>query len=364
MTVGLTLWRYFAIRFLIAILGLFLFAAVLIFIFDFLELVRRGGDREGFTVLRVALISLLRIPVLLEQVLPFATLFGAILAFVTLSRSLELVIARASGMSVWQFIAPALIVAIFLGALAIVAYNPLAVALKDKSDQLSVDLFGNQEKVLLQASNNAWLRQDGLDGETILHASQSTDQGLHLYGVTIFAFDKKGIFRERVEAKEATLGDGAWHLKDAIVYTADDDPKTYASYLVSTYLGPLEVRQSIASPESVSFWDLPSLIELARRAGLPAYRYTLQYETLFARPLLLAAMVLIAAAVSLRVSRFGGLGRMILGGISAGFVLYVLTELAKDLGGAGIVSPVVAAWSPGIVATLMGFTILLHQEDG
>ncbi|MDJ0930830.1 LPS export ABC transporter permease LptG [Breoghania sp.] len=360
MTVGFTLWRYFAVRFLLSILGLFLFAAVLIYIFDFLELVRRGGDREGFTVMRVALISLLRIPVLLEQVLPFATLFGSILAFVTLSRSLEIVIARASGMSVWQFTAPALIVAVTVGALAIVVYNPLAVALKDNSDQL----FGNKEKLLLQASNNAWLRQDGLNGETILHASQSTDQGLYLYDVTIFAFDKSGVFRERVEAREAMLGDEAWRLKDVTVYTTDDDPKEYASYLVSTYLGSLEVRQSIASPESVSFWDLPRLIELARRSGLPAYRYTLQYETLFARPLLLAAMVLIAAAVSLRVSRFGGLGGMILGGITAGFMLYVLTELAKDLGGAGIVSPVVAAWSPGIVATLMGFTILLYQEDG
>lgn len=362
--VGITLWRYFAFRFLSAILGLFLFAAVLLFLFDFLELVRRGGDREGFSVAQVALISLLRVPVMLEQVLPFATLFGAILAFVTLSRRLELVIARAAGMSIWQFSAPALLVALGLGTVAVLAYNPLAVTLKERSDELSVDLFGGEQKVLLQTSDNAWLRQDGLDGETVLHTSQSTEQGLHLHGVTVFAFDEAGAFRERIEAREARLGDGAWHLTDVVVYTADEDPMEFESYLVSTYLGPLEVRQSIASPESVSFWDLPRLIELAQRAGLPAYRYTLQYETLVARPLLLAAMVLIAAAVSLRVSRFGGLGKMILGGISAGFVLYVLTELAKDLGGAGIVSPVVAAWSPGIVAILMGFTILLHQEDG
>ncbi len=364
MMVGATLWRYFATRFLVSILGLFAFAAVLIFIFDFLELVRRAADKEGFSVFTIAMVSLLRIPVLLEQVLPFATLFGAIMAFVTLSRSLELVIARASGMSIWQFAAPAMIVALVIGTLAVVAYNPLAVALKDHSDRLSVEIFGSSEKVLLQTSSNAWLRQDGRDGETILRASQSTDQGLHLYGVTIFAFDRNGVFRERVEANEAILGDGTWDMRNVVVYTADDEPRHYESYLVSTYLGPLEVRQSIASPDSVSFWDLPRLIELAQRAGLPAYRYSLQYETLFARPLLLAAMVLIAAAVSLRVSRFGGLGKMILGGITAGFVLYVLTELTKDLGGAGIISPVVAAWSPGIVATLMGFTILLHQEDG
>lgn len=362
--IGLTLARYFSGRFATAILGIFLLAATLLFLFDFLELARRGSDREGFSAIQIALMSLLRIPILLEQVLPFATLFGAIAAFVALSRRLELVIARAAGTSVWQFSAPALLVSVLLGIFSATVYNPLAVQLKAKSDELGIEIFGNEEKLLLQTTNQAWLRQDGLDGETILRAQQSLDQGLRLFGVTVFTFNDDGTFRERIEAKSAELADGAWNLQDAVVYTADDEPRPYASYIVSTYLGPLEVRESVASPESISFWQLPRFIELAKRASLPAYRYDLQYQMLLARPLLLTAMVLIAAAVSLRVSRFGGLGKLILGGISAGFVLYVLTELAKDLGGAGIVSPIVAAWSPGIVATLMGFTILLHQEDG
>ena len=362
--IGITLARYVSGRFVTAILGLFLLAATLLFLFDFLELVRRGGDREGFSTGRVALISLLRVPILLEQVLPFATLFGSIAVFVTLSRRLELVIARAAGASVWQFSAPALLVALCLGVGSVTLYNPAAVHLKEKSDELGVSLFGNEQKLLLQTASKAWLRQDGLDGETILRARQSLDQGLRLFGVTVFTFNKDGGFRERIEAARATLDDGAWKLEDVTVYTAQEEPRPYDSYIVSTYLGPLEVRESVAAPDSISFWQLPRFIELAQRASLPAHRYSLQYQMLLARPLLLMAMVLIAAAVSLRISRLGGVGKLILGGISAGFVLYVLTELAKDLGGAGIISPVIAAWSPGIVATLMGFTILLHQEDG
>jgi lipopolysaccharide export system permease protein len=182
--------------------------------------------------------------------------------------------------------------------------------------------------------------------------------------VTVFTFDKDGTFRERIEAQQARLGDKTWYLDDATVYTTEDDPQAYSLYQISTFLTATEVRESIGSPESISFWNLPRFIELARNAGLPAYRYNLQYQSLLARPLLLIAMILIAAAVSLKVSRLGGLGRMILGGILSGFVLYVLTELAKDFGGAGIVPPLVAAWAPGIFGVLMGLTILLHQEDG
>jgi lipopolysaccharide export system permease protein len=364
MVLGRTLALYFSGRFLKAILGLFLLAAVLIFLFDVLELVRRGSDREGFSFVRVSLVSILRVPLLMEQVIPFTVLFGSIGAFVGLSRALELVVARASGISVWQFTAPALFVGIGVGLFSIALYNPAAVWLKQKSDDLASGIFGSEQNFLLQTTNEVWVRQDGQDGESVVLAKQILDGGVRLQGVTIFTFNQQGSFQERIEAEEAVLGKQIWTLRNAIVYTTERDPQHYGSFEISTFLTATEVRESIGSPESISFWNLPRFIELAQNAGLPAYRYALQYQTLLARPLLLAAMILIAAAVSLRVSRFGGLGKMILGGIIAGFVLYVLSELAKDLGGAGIVPPLVAAWAPGIFGVLMGLTILLHQEDG
>ncbi|MFD1694500.1 LPS export ABC transporter permease LptG [Roseibium aestuarii] len=364
MFLGRTLSLYFSFRFLRSILGLFLLAAVLIFLFDVLELVRRGADREGFSVLRVAAISLLRVPLLLEQVFPFAVLFGSIAAFVSLSRALELVVTRAAGVSVWQFTLPALLVGLVLGTFSVTVYNPGAVWLQQKSEEVSAGIFGSGDSMLMQTTDDIWVRQDGLDGESVLLAKKLLDGGATLLDVTIFAFDKAGLFQERVEAREARLGNRIWYLQDATVYTTEADPQRYENYEVSTFLTATEVRESIGSPESISFWKLPRFIELAQNAGLPAYRYALQYQTLLARPLLLVAMILIAAAVSLKVSRFGGLGKMIVGGILAGFVLYVLTELAKDFGGAGIVPPVVAAWAPGLFGVLMGLTILLHQEDG
>jgi lipopolysaccharide export system permease protein len=92
--------------------------------------------------------------------------------------------------------------------------------------------------------------------------------------------------------------------------------------------------------------------------------YQLQFHTLLARPLLFIAMVLIAAAFSLRFFRLGGIEKMIFGGVSAGFVLYVAAKFTGDLGGAGLLSPFVAGWAPAVVASLLGTFALLNQEDG
>jgi lipopolysaccharide export system permease protein len=99
-------------------------------------------------------------------------------------------------------------------------------------------------------------------------------------------------------------------------------------------------------------------------AGLDARGYRLQFQRLLARPLLLVAMVLVAAAFSLRFFRFGGIAKTLAGGVAAGFVLYIATEIFSDLGGAGTISPSLAAWSPALVGTMLGTLSLLHSEDG
>ena len=75
-------------------------------------------------------------------------------------------------------------------------------------------------------------------------------------------------------------------------------------------------------------------------------------------------MVLLAASVSLRFFRMGGVTKMILSGIVAGFLLYVLSKVTEDLSKAELMHPVAAAWLPVLVGGLTGFVALLFQEDG
>jgi lipopolysaccharide export system permease protein len=85
---------------------------------------------------------------------------------------------------------------------------------------------------------------------------------------------------------------------------------------------------------------------------------------LIARPFLLSAMVLLAASVSLRFFRMGGVQKMVLSGIASGFMLFVLSKITEDLSKSELMPPVMAAWLPVLIGGLVGFVVLLHQEDG
>jgi lipopolysaccharide export system permease protein len=361
--IGLTLSTYLGRRFAKAVLGVLGVIFVLVFVLDFVETMRRAGEIEDVGTSTIAAISLFRTPSIVEQTLPFAVLFGAMAAFLALSRRLELIVARAAGVSAWQFLAPAVVSAALLGVIAAMALNPLSADLKARCDALEAKVFGGG-RAKLEATGSRWIRQRSVDGEAVIRATSSEENGLVLNGVTVFAFDREGRFQERIEAASGRLGDGRWTLTDARVLTPERQPEPHKTYEIATNLTPTQVQQTFASSNTVSFWRLPSAIALATAAGLDANEYRLQYQTLLARPALLVAMVLIAATVSLRFARFGGIGILIVGGIGAGFLLYVATKMAEDLGAAGLVSPTAAAWSPAVVSMLIGVTILLNQEDG
>jgi len=365
MIIFTTLGRYIAGRFLRGILVAFLFFFAIVYLGDFLELFRRSAERPGFGAATAALASLLRVPSIVELMLPFAVLAGSMWAFLSLSRRLELVVARAAGISVWQFTAPALLVVLVLGLLTTGVYNPLGAYLKDRADELTANMFYRETRFSGDGTTTqAWLSQDGADGESIMHAQQSLNQGAQLRQVTAMTFDRQGKFHERIDAAEADYANGVWTLHNGTVHAPKLAPKPFETYQIPTFLTIDQIRNTLAEPEAVPFWQLHAYIDTAQNAGLPAYAYELQYQLLLARPLLFAAMVLIAATVSLRVFRFGNIGRLIVGGVVAGFVLYVAGELARGLGSVGIVPPVLAAWSPAVVASLIGFTLLLYQEDG
>lgn len=357
-----TLGRYFAGRFVTAALGVFIGLFVLLVFVDYIDLLRRAGGRPGISVLMIAQTSIYRVPQLLERLMPFCILIGAMTCYLALSRRLELVVARAAGISAWQFIAPALWSALILGTLATVLFNPLSANMQERAKQFEAEMFGESSGI--QDASGFWINQVTSDGQAIINASRSQQQGALLSGLTVFRFESDFSFKDRLEAREATLEPGFWRFKSVRRYTLGEPPVDEETLLLPTTLTVAQVRNSFSTPETVSFWQLPNYIRSSESSGFATAGYRLQYHKLLARPFLLAAMVMLAASVSLRFFRFGGVQKMVLSGVGAGFLLYILSKVTEDLSKAELMHPLAAAWLPVCVGGLAGFMALLYQEDG
>jgi lipopolysaccharide export system permease protein len=360
--IGWTLTFYFAVRFLLTIGAIFLVISGMIYVVDFIELLRRTGDMPGVTAKYIAYFAFLRIPSVSEQIMPFCVLFGTMATFLNLTRTLELLVARAVGVSVWGFLVPPLAIAAAAGIGSVVLFNPVSAAMKHRANAIETQLFGRNGQ---QKDNTTlWIRQQSVDGEVFIKAGRASADGTTLTSVTAYVYGRAGTFDQRIEAAIGKLWPGVWEFDNARVMAPGEGSFAADTYLLAANISPDEVVQGAIAPDAVPFWDLPSLRAKAEAEGLDGTVYRLQFHTLLARPLLFVAMVLIAAAFSLRFFRFGGIAKMIFSGAGAGFVLYVTVKFVGNLGGAGLLNPLVAAWSPAVVASLLGAFALLNQEDG
>lgn len=359
------LGRYFAARFFKTILLIFFGVFALIVAIDYLEISRRVGDADNVSSFFIFQVSLFRAPNIAEQIFPFAVLFGSIVTLLQLSRKQELIVARSAGISAWQFLQPGIIVAFLFGLFSVSAFNPLSAYLKMKATSMEAEISSTSGKAV--SKDIIWLRQSVPEGGYAIIQADGIFHDLPdpvLAHVTLFVFEQNGIFKERIEARTATLKEGFWVLDDVERISLSKEPVDQNELHLPTRLKPSQLLESFTSPDLVPFWQLRSAIRQARQAGLDPTRYHLQFASLIMQPFLFIAMVLVAASVSLRFFRFGGIARLVLGGIFAGFVLYVATQLVQELGATGFLPPWIAAATPVFIGALLGTLVLLHQEDG
>lgn len=356
--------RYIARKFLVSILGAFTLCSVLIFMIDLVEMLRQAGKYGSVPASRLLWITLLRLPAYTEILLAFAVLVGTIGALLMLNRKSELAVMRGSGMSAWQFIRPGLTVALLLGVFAVGVFNPMATAARTESERLFAEAFGRESNFLRSQSVGNWLRQDGPDGPSVMTTNAVTNKGMSLVGLTALQYDHADRFIERIYAAKASLADGYWLMEDAQVTRVGREPERFATYILSTHLTPERVQDALGTVISISVFDLPGLIEAAEKAGISSSGYRIQYQLLLSRPALLMAMVLLGATVSLRSFRSGGIQTMVITGMLGGFGFFLMAEVSRQIGVAGLVSPFTAVWVPVATVSCLSLTVLLHQEDG
>lgn len=339
----------------------------LIFLVDVVELLRRAASRDALPLETILGMALLKLPNVAENALPFAFLFGAIWTFVRLTRSNELVVARASGVSAWEFMMPAVGLAFLIGVFMVTVYNPLSAALVGRYEQLEDRYLRGETSLLSVQSTGFWLRQGAAEGPSVIHARRVVHvdgKSVRLEDVFVILYAHNDAFRGRIDAESATLVQGAWLLERARLTRTAIAPIDYPVYRLPTDLTPTQIRESFASPQTLSFWQLPRFIELARAAGFSALSHRLHWHEILATPVLLCAMVILAATFSLRLTRLGGVPQLAATGIMSGFLLYFLSDLSGALGISGLIPVFLAAWTPTLVALLLGLAMLFYLEDG
>ncbi|WP_455482412.1 LPS export ABC transporter permease LptG [Bartonella sp. B35(2025)] len=362
--IGWTLGWYFFIRYLRITFYFLLGIFFLVLLIDFTENSSRLTNLPHYTVKDALLISLLRIPFIMQQIIPFIALFSAMIMLTSFNRKFELVITRSIGISAWQFLMPACFGAFLFGLFSILLINPLAAWGSSQAEKIMAQWHSNNARKSLNNMRIPWLTQHTNLGRTTIGARLITDQGLSLIDATFVQYNDNATIKNWINTQKATLTNGVWLLKNGVIYKIGHPPEKFSEFQIKTNLKPEFLTEYLADPTTIPFYQLPKKIMIARSFGYSANNFEMYLHSLISLPALLVSMTLIAATVSLNFTRFGQSRILIFGGVVAGFTLYVISTLVQSFGNAGYIPPIIAAWIPVVIALFLGISFLLYKEDG
>ena len=341
----------------------------LILLVDFVEQTRTVGARaENANPFALGQLTLLKTPMLVETTLPFIILFGTMYALFRLNRRSELIVMRAAGLSAWRFLTPPLALAVIIGLLAPVALNPIAAEMNAEFEQRRAEMVRGETQTQVVSQGRLWLLGGSPGQKTIIRAT-AVDQGSdELINATFFFYepdiDGQMSFVERIDAERAALRAGFWQLENAVESSPGAQPRALEAVSFPSNIDSETVFDREEQAKSLSFWRLRDAMRTAESSGASSRNYEIRFFSLAAMPLMLAAMAMIGAAVSLRLARLGGaLPLAVLGG-AGGFLLFFTDDLLAAIAESGSLPPALAASAAPLAALFLATAFIAQMEDG
>ena len=149
--------------------------------------------------------------------------------------------------------------ALAIGGFVVTVFNPLASATTWRYEQLESKYMRGRASLLAVSSSGLWLREGGRDGQTVVHALRISQQDMELHGAIFFLYQGTDHFVGRIDAETAKLENGFWNMRNVLISAPDRPGEVRPQYRLETALTIDQIQESFASPDTMSFWDLPGV---------------------------------------------------------------------------------------------------------
>jgi lipopolysaccharide export system permease protein len=295
------------------------------------------------------LFTLLNMPQTAFELLPIGAMIGALMGLGHLAAGSELVVTRASGVSVWRIAWPVglagLTLAVIMYGIGEYAAPPMAqFAKREKTTNKLAD-------VSFAGSSSAWVK----DGNLILRV-QTGEVDRAFGGVSVFELDGPTRLRSIQRAARISVADpGRWSLHDVATSRFDKDrvdSDTIAESTMRTTVNPDFLGLAATDPQLLTLHGLASYIDHLRRNKLETAAYEIGYWSRIARLFAVVVVTMLALPFVFGPLRTTGAGTRTVVGVLLGVVFFLVTRTVENGGQLFNLNPALVGWLPTSVVAL------------
>ena len=351
--------RYCAKEFLRFLAIIIISFVSLYLIIDFFEKIRMFLSNQA-TLYQMVSFFLFSIPMVIWQTLPASVLMAALVSFGTLSRHNEIIAMKACGVSLYRTVAPVIAIAGLICVISFVISEFITPYTNKKANNIRLVDIQKQVVAGTFRDNQIWYR--GKEG--IYNFKVFDGRNNRLAGITIYYVDNKLHLLKRVDAERGEWRKGKWIFYNVLATTFA--PATFPTLQALPYQvmtmpeHPDNFLGIQKDAENMGYRELRKYIRDTQAEGYDATNYIVDMYGKLAFPLVNIIMAVIGLASALRGDSRGSQAQGLAAGITIGFSYWLVFAFTVSLGRAGVLVPLLAAWSTNILFGLAAAWLFLR----
>jgi LPS export ABC transporter permease LptG len=301
-------------------------------------------------------------PQFIYYVLPLSILIATLVTVGLLTKTSELTVMKACGISLYRAAAPLVVLALASGAVLFGLEEAILAPANQRADGLSRAIRGRPPRTFSPANRNWLVGKDG----AIYHYILYDPDRRRLLSLSIFEFDHSGARLVRVTSVPRAAYQGGWVADEGSVRRFEGPglgPKVATERFGNRRLDlepPDYFETERPSAELMTFSQLRRHVDELRTSGFNVARYEVDLQRKIAFPFVAVIMTLLAVPFAVTTGQRGALYGVGLGIILA-MLYWLLTSVFAAAGTAGLLAPALAAWAPnllfGAVASYLILTV-------
>jgi lipopolysaccharide export system permease protein len=305
------------------------------------------------------LYTLLNVPEQAFELLPIGAMIGALIGLGNLAAGSELVVIRASGVSVWRIAWPVGVAGLSL-ALAMYAIGeyvapPMAqIAKREKTTSKLADIS-------FAGSSSAWIK----DGNLILRVQTGmVDQAFG--GVSLFELDGANRLASVKRAESISVAEpGHWRLHNVSTTRFRNDrieSELVPELTMNSSVNPDFLGLAATDPDLLTLRGLWSYIDHLRRNNLGTASYEIGFWSRIARLFAVIVVTLLALPFVFGPLRTTGSGARTVVGVLLGVVFFLVTGMVEKGGQLFGIDPKLVGWAPTAIIGLCTFIAIARTR--
>ena len=284
------------------------------------------------------------------QIAPFSVLLATMISLGLLSKYNEDTAFKASGVSLPRLSSGILVVTL-LGAGFLFTLGEYVLPFAEQRQMRYRNIIYGRpaDSGLSSPSERNWHYSS--DGRIWYREESDPIKGT-LHAPTVFEFSGEFDLVRRTGARVATWNGESWVFHQGWVRVFGGPSETsYRTFLEERVTGdpPATFAAERRTPEQMRFRELERYARRLKASGYPTALLETALQGKLAGPMLLPVMAILAVPFAFRVGRRGALAGIGVG-LCLGMALQIATAFFTKLGGVGVLSPALAAWSPNILS--------------